>query len=546
MAIALAAILLLTPVAAPASAQEQQLPPNDSPGFQIDTRQVDPSWQPNADISDGKVELTMWQAIEIALRRNYNLVIERYKLEESALRLTENMGIYDLGITTDFTGFDETSPSASNLDGALVQENDGNELNLGFDQLNRYGGTIGIDFNNSRRRSNSRFAAVNPSYRVDVDASYSQPLLRNFGKVATNRGLLVATNNLGVSQEAFERQVVEVVRLVGINYWSLVEAREQLGVAAEALRLAEELHEQNEIKVEVGTLAPLELIQSEAGMATRRDEFIRATIDVGNAEDDLREALNVPDGPFWETEIVPLTPTDITRIEIDPREAVKEAIENRPEVRSKRIENKNLEVDYQYRKNQKKPQLNLTATYGFNGLGGPVSLRDFDTGEVLLTAPGDYGDALSQVRDGDFPGWSYALNLAVPVQNRERKAQLAVAEIAIERGQAELEQLELQVSTEVRKAARSVTTAEALVDSTRVSRRLEEENLKAEQKRYENGMSTSFQVLQIQEDLSQARSNAVKAETGYRKALIEYLKAIGRLDESVDVQINTAVSEDPR
>ena len=537
-AVATSALLATTLLATPVGAQ------TESPGYRVDTERVDTQWQPQPAIADGKVELTMWDAIGIALRRNYNLVIERYNLEESALRLTENMGIFDLGMTADLTGFNETSPAASNLDGATVQEQEQVRFDLGFDQLNSLGGTFGVDFLNRRFESNSQFAAVNPSYTVDIDASYQQPLLRDLGKLATKRNLVIAGNNLGVSQETFEQQVVEVIRLVGQNYWTLVEAREQLGVAIESLRLAEELHEQNQIKVEVGTLAPLELIQSEAGVATRRDEFIRATIDVGNAEDDLRQALNIPEGELWDVEIIPKTPPDITRIEVDPAAAVEEAIENRPEVRSKRLQNENLQVEQLYAKNQKRPRLDLSATYGYNGLGGPVELRDFITGEIIATAPGNYSDALDQIRDGDFDGWSWALNFSVPVQNRERKARLAIAEIAVERGAAELDQLELQISTEVRKAARAVTTAEALVDSTRVSRRLEEENLKAEQKRYENGMSTSFQVLQIQEDLAEARSNAVRAETGYRKALIDFYRSTGTLDEQVGVVIDASVGDD--
>lgn len=532
--VALLAVVTLTPTAGTA-----QSPGADSPGYTVSTDQVDLGWTPSPKITDGRLELTMWEAIEIALRRNYGLVIERYNLEESGFRLTENMGIYDLNFTADLSKSSETQPSASNLDGAEISVRDSSGLNLGIEQLNRIGGTFELDMLNSKAESNSFFSTLNPSYRVDLDATYRQPLLRDLGHLATNRNLIIATNNLEVSRETFEQQIIEVVRTVGVNYWTLAEAIQQYAVAEEALRLAEELHEQNKVKVDVGTLAPLELVQSEAGMATRRDEYIRAEIAIGNAEDDLREALNIPDGDLWEVNIIPQTPPDITRIDIDVSEAVKSGLENRPVIRSKRLQNQNLEVDLGYFKNQKKPRLDLTASYGYNGLGGDVTERDFFTGEILFTAPGGYGDALRQIRDGTFEGWRWSLNLAVPMQNRTGKARMTIAEIAIERGQAELAQLELQVSTEVRKAARAVTTAEALVDSTRVSRRLEEENLKAEQKRFENGMSTSFQVLQIQEDLATARSNAVQAETGYRKALIEFFRAIGTLDDEVGIELQS-------
>ncbi|MDX1644514.1 MAG: TolC family protein, partial [Thermoanaerobaculia bacterium] len=390
-----------------------------------------------------------------------------------------------------------------------------------------------------RFETNSQFAAVNPSFTVDADLTYRQPLLRDFGRVSTERNIMVARNTIGASQETFEERVTGVIRTVAQNYWNLVEAREQLGVAEESLRLAKELHEQNKIKVEVGTLAPLELVQSEAGVATRTDELIRAQIGVGNAEDDLRQVLNIPDGELWDVDILPRTPPDITRIEIDTAEAVSQSLRERPELVRKRIQNENLAIDLQLAKNRVRPRLDFAATYGFNGLGGDVTLRDFITGEIISTAPGNYGDALDQISETDFDGWSYALNLSVPVQNREAKARRAIAEIAVERAETELGQLELQVSTEVRKAARAVVTAEALVDSTRVSRRLEEENLRAEQKRYENGMSTSFQVLQIQEDLAQARSAAVRAEAGYRKALIDFYRAIGTLPEAAGVEIET-------
>lgn len=510
-----------------------------SPGYTVRTEPVDLDRLPSVDISDGAVELTLWEALGIALRRNYGLIIERYNLEESTFRLTENLGIYDLGVTADLSGFDETSPAVSNLDGADVQQQEQARLDLGLSQLVPTGGTVEFGFNNRRFETNSQFAAVNPSFTVDTDLSYRQPLLRDFGRLPTERNVMVARNNIGASKETFEVQVAGVIRTVAQNYWNLVEAREQLGVAEESLRLAEELHEQNKIRVEVGTLAPLELIQSEAGVATRTDELIRAQIGVGNAEDDLRQVLNIPEGELWEVRIVPRTPPDITRIEVDTAEAVAHALEERPELARKRIQNENLVIDLRLAKNRVRPRLDFAATYGFNGLGGDATLRDFLTGEIISEAPGDYSDALAQVEDGEFDGWSYAVNFSIPIQNREAKARRAVAEIAVERAEAELSQLELQVSTEVRKAARAVVTAEALVDSTRVSRRLEEENLRAEQKRYENGMSTSFQVLQIQEDLAEARSNAVQAEAGYRKALIDFYRATGTLTEAAGVQIDS-------
>ena len=199
---------------------------------------------------------------------------------------------------------------------------------------------------------------------------------------------------------------------------------------------------------------------------------------------------------------------------------------------------KNLEIDALFRGNQAKPSLDLALTYGYNGIGGDLTQRDvFGTGEILFQAPGGYDDALDQITGGDFDGWSAALNFTYDIGNRQRKAQRALAEVAVERGEAELQDLELQVITGVRRLARLVEASAEARESARVSRRLAEKNLDAEQKRYQNGMSTSFQVLEIQEDLSQARSREVNTITGYRKALARYYQAVGTLIQESGVEL---------
>ncbi len=494
---------------------------------------------PEADLrlAEGVLRLTLDEAIELALERNLALSVERYRRSESELRLDEALGIYDFQSGADISAFDETSPAASNLDGADVQQSEGVIWNFNLSRLVPTGGQASLDFNNRRIQTNSTFALLNPSFRTDFDLTFSQPLLRGRGRDTTESGIRIARNNIAISEESFELQVISVLQQVEEGYWNLVEAQAQLGVAKESLALAQKLHEQNKVRVEVGTLAPLELVQSEAGIATRQEEIIRAQGAVGDAEDRLRQLLNLNHPEAWAATIEAETEAEIQPIQLDVERAVVTALQRRPELRSLRRGQENLAITAALRRNQVLPQLNLSVTYGFNGLGGDITSRDFFTGEILFQAPGSYGDALQQVADADFEGWSAGLNFSYPIGNSERKAQMALAEVAVERGEAELADQELAVVTEVRRLARFVDTAAQARESARVSRRLAERNLEAEQKRYENGMSTSFRVLEIQEDLTGARSREVNAITGYRKALILYYRALGTLMQESDVEV---------
>ena len=493
--------------------------------------------EPDLRIEDGTLILSLDEAVAISLQRNLSLLVERYRQEESQLALWRSEGIYDPNLTADMTAYSETSPTASNLDGAEVSINEGRSWNFGLGRLFGSGGQGQILWNNARRESNSTFATINPSYRTDFDLQFRQPLLKNFGKLATNYGIRIARTNLDISRENFEGQVTQVLQDIEDAYWDLVGARAQLAVAEESLELARQLHEQNRIRVDVGTLAPLEMVQSEAGVATREEEIIRARAAVGDSEDRLRQLLNLDTGAFWDAPIEPDTEPQMDPIQINLDQAIETALAERPEVRSKRLAQQNLNLDVDYFRNQERPQLDLALTYGYNGLGGDITERNIFTGEILSQAPGNYSDALKQISDRDFDGWSVALNFAYPLGNRQAKAARAIAEVASERGGAELRDLELTISTEVRRIARFVETAAQARASAEVSRVLAEKNLDAEQKRYENGMSTSFQVLEIQEDLSAARSREVNAVTGYRKALVQYFRAIGRLVEEAGVEI---------
>lgn len=526
----LAAGLLL--LAGAAGAQEPQ---------QIRIDATAPPVEPTGvDIQDGAVLLTLDEAVEIALRQNLGLSIQRFTRNRALLTVGRTLGIYDVLASANLYGEDTTSPTISRLQASEANEQ---RFSFGVNQLFPTGGTLNLGWTNTRQESDNPFATVNPGFRSGLEFRFTQPLLRDFGRLSTEHDLLVARNRSQASSEEFERQLALTVQDVIDAYWNLVGSRQQLIVAQESLSLARELHERNRIQVEVGTMAPLELVQSEAAIAERDEGIITAQAAVGDAEDALRRLLNLPEGPLWATEIRPATDPTIQHRPIDVDAAIQTALAERPELRNQQLGIEQAQIEARFARNQERPTLDFDVSYGFSGVGGDLIVRDDDTGEIVRTVPGGFGDAFDQVTGLDFRGWTAELVFGFPLQNRGARAARAIAEVDLARARTALEDARNAVITEVRGAARRVETAAKQIEAAKASRVFQERNLDAERKRYENGMSTSFQITQIQEDLTEARSREVNSVVNYRIALAEYQRAIGRLLEEEGVSIDDAEAE---
>ncbi len=489
---------------------------------------------PQLQAEEGTLNLSLEDAVELALRRNLSLIAQRYDLSRSAEVIRQNLGIYDLTTNATYSFSDQSSQAGSALDGAAVVQSERQAFNFGIDQLTPFGGTASFDYNSSRNASNSQFLTFNPQYPVTLSLSFVQPLLRNRGKLPTNRSLILARTDRLISLETFRSQVIDTVQQVEDAYWRLVQARKQLEVSVESLDLARELHDRNRVKVEVGTLAPFELVQSEAGIARRESDIIRNEAAVGDAADNLRRLVNLPEGDLWLLDINPVTEPGMDPVEVDLSTALRAALEDRTELRSQAYQLDRLEVNSAYFKNQKKPRLDLSVNYGSNATDGVT----VDPATGVIVRDGDIFDSLDTALARDFDGWGAQLNFAFPIQNRAAKANSAIAEISLEQAQRETTDLEQQITTEVRSAVRQLQAATQQVRATRAERVAQEKSLEAERKRFENGMSTSFQVLQIQEDLSTSQSSEVQAVTNYRIQLATYHRAIGNLLEETGIQID--------
>lgn len=485
-------------------------------------------------VEDGTVHLTLEEVVALALERNLGLRVQRYSRAQARLGIQEAMGIYDLGLFGDASVTSDESPAASNLDGADVQKQDREQITLGLSQLLPTGGTAQVAFSNSKLETNSQFFTINPSYNSGLDFSISQPLLRNLGRDATEFGLRIAALDSDIAREGFVEQVVATIANAETAYWNLVAARFRLEVAEESRALARQLHENNRVRVDVGTLAPLELVASEAGIATREEEIIRARAAIGDAEDILRYLIDVDDTRAWTMPLVPDTAAETDYLEFDLEQALATALESRPELAREQLALRGREIQAAYYRSQTKPRLDLVARYGFNGVGGDVVVRD-NEGNVISTLPGGWDDAFDQVTGADFPGWSVGVEFGMPLQNRTARARATSAELALEQGRVGLDQVRQAVESEVRIAARGLETGRQAIESARVSVRLAESNLDAEKKKYENGLSTSFQILQVEEELASARLRLVQAIIGYRQALVSYHRSIGKLLDAAGV-----------
>jgi outer membrane protein TolC len=384
---------------------------------------------------------------------------------------------------------------------------------------------------------------VNPSWTTGLTLSFNQPLLRNFGRDATTWLIRISRNSRDASYENFVRSVQTVVNLVEQAYWDLVYAIRNLEVKREALVVARDLNRITRIKIDVGSLAPIDITQTEVGIATAEQDIIIAESLIGDAQDRLKRLLSFS----VEQWVTPIVPTDEVRAEqptVDVEQGIKAALERRPEIIAAAYNVDSDRIRYDFWRNQTRPQLDLVGSYGNRGLGGTTTLRDAD-GNIISVDRGGFSDSFQQILDRDFKSWSIGLNFSYPILNRRARGERGAALYSWESSKAALNSLEQNVLLEVRTAARNIDTARRSIAAAQKSRELAERNLDAERKKFENGMTTSFQVNQIQNDLSAARTNELQALAVYRKALSSYHFAVADILEWKGIRIEDLPESTP-
>lgn len=469
------------------------------------------------------LELGLEDAVKRALENNVDIAVGKYDPEAAEQDVFGARGAYDPLFTSALSKRSITSEAQNVFAGADKPETDVMTYNFGVRQFLPTGATFQLDFNNAKTDTNSIFASFNPEYESTLDLRLTQPLLRNRATDTQRNQIRVAKNNKAISDLTFRQTVLSTVASVKKSYYNLIAAIDNLEARRKNLELAKKLLEENQIKVRVGTMAPLDVVAAEAEVAAREEQVIQAENQLGNAEDALkRQIFPATSAEVWPLRIVPTDQPSAQETLIDGEAALKTAFENRSDLQAARKRLENASFSAELAGSGALPAIDLVATYGNSGIGGTQFVREGFGGAVTEIIEGGYGDALSKVFGRDNPTWSLGVNVSYAIGNRSARAQKARAEVSRQQQEATVRRLEMAVATEVRQAARAVETNYKRVQSTRSSRVLAERRLDAEQKKFEAGMSTNFFVTQAQRDLADARVAELTAIADYRKSLVDF------------------------
>jgi outer membrane protein TolC len=488
---------------------------------------------PAATASGEVLELSLVDAWSMSLARNLNLQIGRFDVAIADADVHRSVGIFDPILTAGVNGDSTTSPSASVLEGAAVPESRNTRFNLGIGALLPTGTQLSLDARSTRSETNSEFAFVNPSWITSLTAGLTQPLLRDFGTLVNRAGLILAQNGRDQTAVGFELSVINVMQEVELSYWDLAAARAAIRVRQQSLDLAEQLLEETRERVKVGTSAPIDTVQSEATMAARNQDLIVARNQAGNAEDTLKSVLGFDNPAEWMTPIETTERAQTERLEPQLAEAIRTALARRPELLQQELSIDALEINERLARNATLPTLDLTARYGYSGLGGTIN----PTQPIPQALKSGFGDSWDSMTGWDFPAWVLGLNFSVPIGNNEAEATLVRRRWELQQGEARLQALQQMVIQQVRVAVRALSDGAANIDAALASVELAERNLEAEQTKFDNGLSTNFQVLQIQDDLAQAQLTLIQAYLSYRRAMSGYRVATGSLltDHGIEI-----------
>lgn len=528
-------------------------------------------------ISDGKLYLSLQDAIYLALENNLDIAVQRYgpaTAETDVLRAkgggiargaggvgtASALGVSSLAaldptvsstllwqrtefpVNNPLTTGTGTSTEVSAEAARFTQQT--SLANFRYEQGFITGTSFRIDLNNQRVSDSSAFSLFNPQTTSNLNFSFSQPLLNGFGFAQNKRFILVSKNNLQISDQFFAQQVMDTISAVKQAYWELIFAAEDVKVKEQSLALAEKLYNDNKRQVEIGTLAPLEVVRAEAEVARTRQDLIVSQTGLLQQQILMKDLItkNPADPLLALVDIAPTDHPDVPAVpEVIPvQDAIQIAMERRPEIIQSQLDLKNRNLTIKASRNAMLPRVNAFAFYGSRGLAGEGVIEPV-SGQPIIINRG-YGTALTSALQGDFPDYGVGLNITIPLNNRVAQAEMARAQIEQRQAETRYRRSINTIIVEVRNAQIALEQNLARVDAARQARRLAQETLDAEQKRFQLGASTIFLVIQAQRDLAQARSTHVRAEVDFERARVDFDRALGRTLDRSNVTLEDAKS----
>ncbi|NKB89952.1 MAG: hypothetical protein GKS06_17195 [Acidobacteria bacterium] len=498
------------------------------------------------------LELSLNETVELVLRHNLQVRIAALNPDLAAENIRSARAQFDPTFTFNIPQSlnRSTQPQSSVLGGADVLTNETIAGGFQFNSNTTWGLGWSVGATVQRQVSNSQFSTFNPQWNTSLTIGVRQALLRNRGD-ANQRQLLVAQNDHLVSTEQFRAQLQNTIFQVIQAYWTLVQQTRALQIQRESLALAVQQHRDNTTRVRVGTLQEVATLQTEQQVANAELNVLQAELALDNQQDLMRSLLNL-DAVVdlgWSVEIVPTDEPAADAPQINIEREVAEALENNPTIRQNRLNLTSRQIDLNASKNGLLPQLDFIANGTLSGLGGDQIFRAgnvFGNSGVAEIQTGGVQDAFQQLFSGDFRNWSVGLQLIVPVRNDFAEAQHAQATIRERQAQTQVESDMVQVRLGVQNAARSVTGGAEQVATAGNAVLLAERQYNAEVRRFEEGVSSTFQVLNFQGQLTFARQRELNALINLNLALANLALSKGTLLDSYGVDVDDAGVGGPR
>ena len=540
-------------------------------------------------IHDGKLELTLQDAVELALENSMDIAVARYYpwMGDTDILAAEGggfgNGVPDAAVrfsnaNIPFLNFDPTYTGLFTYDSRITPINNGfiaglgatataqsiqshsaqfnNQVSQGFST----GTTLTAQWNNTRASSNAR-NFFNPDVSSALVISIQQQLLNGFGTFANRRNIVIAKNNRKIADLAFSKQAITTVTTTITAYWELAYARQNVNVQQQAVLVAQKLYDDNRKQLEIGTMAPLDVTRAESELATDRQNLIVAQTVKLQDEQILKNAISKDPmaANLINVEIIPTdkpTPPEMTETATF-EESVTEAFQKRPELLEEAINIKNAQIDARATGIALRPTATLFAQYTSQGLAGNASIPGtstvVSTGVPIVDASGNpisvngtpifepvqvtpttgtshqgFTAAQSQVFHNDFPDYLAGINVQIPIRNRQAQAANQWSILRLRQVEATMRQLQNTAILDVRNTYIALQQDRARVDAAKKARELQQQTFDAEQKKYQLGASTVYQVILTQRDLISAQATELRALSDLLEAKAAYERAVGR------------------
>jgi outer membrane protein TolC len=451
-----------------------------------------------------------------------------------------------------------TSPLGTTvITGVPFVTSQGTSYSTGITQAFQTGTSFTVATGGSRGTTTSLTPVFNPQVSTFMAVGFTQPLLNGFGRRANSTQIRIAKNSLNIADSLFRQQVITTVAQILNYYWDFLTFKENVRVAEQALAYAQKLLSDNKRQVEIGTLAPIEVVRAESEVAARQQDLIVAQTSLQQQQELIKTALSKQVGPeLAAAQIVPEDklpepkPDDVPPLE----EALRVAIANRPEIEQTELKFRDQDNTIMGRRNSLLPSLNVFATYVASGLSGNQLLcPPGDTAygarcavpndafvAPLGIATGGVGQALTQTWQGHYPDYSFGVNLSIPIRNRSAQADAARALLERRQLETQLQQYRNNIAQQVRTAEIAVIQAKAQIEAARKAVILAQQTLDAEQKKFQLGESTVFLVIQAQRDLATMEGNEVRARSTYAKAITQFQQQTATVLRNYHVELSDA------